>query len=128
MRYCRVFPQASATAKNGAGNWILEAFSYYLGNLSEVWPEAKCGFHSLRKTVIQQMHAAGVAPEMRAQIVGHELDDEHHATYSRDFTAAEKLRGAGKSPGLSVIAHGLDLNTLRPLLTEPVKLRKPMRQ
>lgn len=120
----RLFPQASSTAKNGAGNWISKAFSYYLGNLSEGWPQAKRGFHSLRKTVIQQMQAAGVASEMRAQIVGHELDDEHHATYSRDFTAAEKLHGAGNSPGLSVLAYGLDLDALRPLLSEPVKRRK----
>ena len=119
-----LFPQASSTAKNGSGNWISKVFSYYLGNLSEGWPPTKRGFHSLRKTVIQQMQAAGVASEMRAQIVGHELDDEHHATYSRDFTAAEKLDGAGKSPGLSVLAYGLDLDALRPLLSEPVKRRK----
>lgn len=124
----RLFPQASNTAKNGAGNWISKAFSYYLGNLSEGWPEAKRGFHSLRKTVIQEMQAAGVASEMRAQIVGHELDDEHHATYSRAFTAAEKLYGAGKSPGLSVLAYGLDVDALRPLLTEQVKQRRPRRQ
>lgn len=64
------------------------------------------------------MQTAGVASEMRAQIVGHELDDEHHATYSREFTAAEKLHGAGKSPGLSVLAYALNLDALRPLLTE----------
>ena len=124
----RLFPQASNTAKNGAGNWISKAFSYYLGNLSEGWPEAKRGFHSLRKTVIQEMQAAGVASEMRAQIVGHELDDEHHATYSRAFTTAEKLYGAGKSPGLSGLAYGLDVDALRPLLTEQVKQRRPRRQ
>ncbi|MEQ4573687.1 MAG: site-specific integrase [Gammaproteobacteria bacterium] len=115
----RIFPQASPDAKNGAGNWISKAFSYYLGKVAEGWPNAKRGFHSLRKTVIQEMQSAGVASEMRAQIVGHELDDEHHSTYSREFTAAEKLNGAGKSPGLSVLAYGLDLDALRPLLTEP---------
>lgn len=114
----RLFPQAATNAKNGPGNWISKAFGYYLGKLSADWPKAKRGFHSLRKSVIQEMQTAGVASEMRAQIVGHELDDEHHATYSREFTATEKLHGAGKSPGLSVLAYGLSLDALRPLLTE----------
>lgn len=121
----RVFPQASATAKNGAGNWISKAFGYYLGTTGKDWPEAKRGFHSLRKTVIQQLQGAGVPSELRVQITGHELDDEHHSTYSRDFTAVEKLNGVGKSPGLSVLAYGLDLDALRPLLSEPVKRRAP---
>lgn len=120
----RIFPQASATAKNGAGNWISKAFGYYLGNLSGGWKPAKRGFHSLRKTVIKEMQGAGVPSELRVQITGHELDDEHHATYSRDFTAAEKLNGVGNSPGLSVLAYGLDLNALRPLLTASVSRRR----
>ena len=120
----RVFPQASATAKNGAGNWISKAFGYYLGNLSGEWKPAKRGFHSLRKTVIQVMQGAGVPSELRVQITGHELGDEHHATYSRDFTAAEKLAGVGPVPGLSVLAYGLDLDALRPLLTEAVSRRQ----
>ena len=120
----RVFPQASATAKNGAGNWISKAFGYYLGNLSGEWKPAKRGFHSLRKTVIQVMQGAGVPSELRVQITGHELDDEHHSTYSRDFTAAEKLTGVGNSPGLSVLAYGLDLDALRPLLTDGVSRRQ----
>lgn len=120
----RIFPQASATAKNGAGNWISKAFGYYLGTTGKDWPEAKRGFHSLRKTVIQELQGAGVSSELRAQLVGHELEDEHHATYSRAFTAAEKLDGAGKSPGLSVLAYGLDLDALRPLLTAAVSRRR----
>jgi hypothetical protein len=45
-----------------------------------------------------------VVSELRAQIVGHELDDEHHSTYSRDFTVLEKLKGLGShSPGLNVL-------------------------
>ena len=120
----RVFPQASATAKNGAGNWISKAFGYYLGNLSGEWKPAKRGFHSLRKTVIQEMQGAGVPSELRVQITGHELDDEHHSTYSRDFTAAEKLNGVGPVPGLSVLAYGLDLDALRPLLTASVSRRR----
>ena len=120
----RVFPQASATAKNGAGNWISKAFGYYLGNLSGEWKPAKRGFHSLRKTVIQEMQGAGVPSELRVQITGHELDDEHHSTYSRDFTAAEKLNGVGSLPGLSALAYGLDLDALRPLLTAAVSRRQ----
>lgn len=114
----RIFPQASDTAKNGPGNWISKAFGYYLGSIGKDWPKAKRGFHSLRKTVIQEMQGAGVPSELRVQITGHELNDEHHSTYSRDFTAAEKLTGVGTSPGLSVLAYGLDLDALRPLLTE----------
>ncbi len=52
----------------------------------------------------------GVSSELRAQIVGHELDDEHHATYSRDFTVAEKLKGVGKqSPGIASLSYGLKI-------------------
>jgi hypothetical protein len=43
----------------------------------------------LRKTVIQALQTAGVASEVRAQLVGHLLDDEHHATYSRRYTVPE---------------------------------------
>ena len=56
--------------------------------------------------------------ELRAQLVGHELDDEHHATYSRSFTAREKLQGLKDvSPGLSVLSYGLNLPVLRSLLS-----------
>ena len=113
----RVFPQADPKAKNGAGNWISKAFSLHVGRVGKEWPEAKRGFHSLRKTVVQQMQAAGVPSEARAQLVGHDLDDEHHATYSRKLTAAELL------PWLSQLAYGLDLDGLRPLLTASVSKR-----
>ncbi|NEK79364.1 MAG: integrase, partial [Xanthomonas perforans] len=89
-------------------------------------PTAKRGFHSLRKTLIQELQGAGVVSELRAQLVGHELDDEHHVTYSRAFTAQEKLDGLrGVSPGLSVLAYGLSLDTLLPLLEEPPQSKKP---
>lgn len=113
----RVFPQADPKAKNGAGNWISKAFSLHVARTGKNWPEAKRGFHSLRKTVVQQMQTAGVPSEVRAQLVGHDLDDEHHATYSRRFTAAELL------PWLSRLAYGLDLDALRPLLTASVSRR-----
>ncbi|WP_045760751.1 site-specific integrase [Xanthomonas albilineans] len=109
----RLFPQAKADAMNGQGNWITKAFSRYLGEIGKDWPKAKRGFHSLRKTFIQELQGLGVSSELRAQIVGHELDDEHHATYSRDFTTAEKLRGLGQhSPGIDKLSYGLSSTAL----------------
>jgi len=106
----RVFPAAKATAVNGQGNWITKAFSRHLAEVGKGWEPAKRGFHSLRKTFIQELQGAGVVSELRAQIVGHEIDDEHHGTYSRKFTAAEKMSGVGShSPGmcdLSFITDG----------------------
>ncbi|UDI82186.1 integrase [Xanthomonas citri pv. mangiferaeindicae] len=101
----RLFPAAKATAVNGQGNWITKAFSRHLAEVAKGWEPAKRGFHSLRKTFIQELQGAGVVSELRAQIVGHELDDEHHATYGRTFSAVEKLRGLGAhSPGLTSLA------------------------
>lgn len=104
----RLFPAAKATAVNGQGNWITKAFSRHLAEVGNGWEPAKRGFHSLRKTFIQELQGAGVVSELRAQIVGHELDDEHHSTYSREFTAKEKLRGMGPgSRGLDTVGYGL---------------------
>ncbi|OWQ52523.1 DUF6538 domain-containing protein [Stenotrophomonas maltophilia] len=104
----RLFPSAKATAVNGQGNWITKAFSRHLAEVGRGWEPAKRGFHSLRKTFIQELQGAGVVSELRAQIVGHELDDEHHSTYSRDFTAVEKLSGIGvHSPGLTSLVWDL---------------------
>ncbi|MBB5876135.1 site-specific integrase [Xanthomonas sp. 3498] len=91
----RLFPAAKAAAVNGQGNWITKAFSRHLAEVGKGWEPAKRGFHSLRKTFIQELQGAGVVSELRAQIVGHELDDEHHATYSRCFTVREKRDGIG---------------------------------
>jgi integrase len=122
----RLFPAAKADAKNGQGNWISKAFSRHLAEVGKNWPKAKRGFHSLRKTLSQELQGAGVVSELRAQLVGHELDDEHHVTYSRAFTAREKLDGLrGVSPGLSVLAYGISLNALLPLLKEPSPSKKP---
>ncbi|MEN5119081.1 integrase, partial [Luteimonas sp. TWI662] len=110
----RLFPAAKADAKNGQGNWISKAFSRHLSEVGKEWAPAKRGFHSLRKTLIQELQGAGVVSELRAQLVGHELDDEHHATYSRHFSAKEKLDGLGPhSPGLRSLKHGLRLQALR---------------
>ncbi|AMV03125.1 site-specific integrase [Xanthomonas citri] len=104
--HARLFPAAKADAKNGQGNWITKAFSRHLADVSKGWAPAKRGFHSLRKTFIQELQGAGVVSELRAQIVGHELDDEHHSTYSRDFTVREKLEGLGAhSPGLEALSY-----------------------
>lgn len=109
----RVFPQAKANATNGAGNWISKAFSRHVAEVGKNWPKAKRGFHSLRKTLIQEMQGAGVPSELRAQIVGHELDDEHHHTYSRNFTSVEKLNGPGLGiAGLKAISYQLDRQSL----------------
>lgn len=101
----RLFPAAKATAVNGQGNWITKAFSRHLAEVGKDWEPAKRGFHSLRKTFIQALQGAGVVSELRAQIVGHELDDEHHSTYSREFNVREKLSGLGRhSPGLAKVS------------------------
>lgn len=105
-----MFPQAKGDALNGQGNWITNAFNRHLATIGKDWLKAKRGFYSLRKTFIQELQTLGVASELRAQIVGHELDDEHHATYSRAFTAKEKLSGMGKhSPGLAALNYKLEL-------------------
>lgn len=110
-----VFPKGKRDAVNGRGGWITKAFGLYLKKVGAHWPEAKRGFHSLRKSVIQELQGKGVASEMRAQIVGHELDDEHHTVYSRDFTPYEKLHGVqsdrGVSPGLSTLRYSLGVRS-----------------
>lgn len=107
----QLFPRGKIDAINGRGNWITKAFGNYLKKAGGQWPPAKRGFHSLRKSVIQELQGKGVASEMRAQIVGHELDDEHHTVYSREFTPREKLHGVRSkeffSPGLDVL-HFMD--------------------
>lgn len=124
----RVFPKARDGVTNGAGNWITKAFSRYIAEQTKGWEAGKRGFHSLRKTFIQEMQGAGVASELRAQIVGHELDDEHHGTYSRDFTPIEKLAGVKskepkgfKSAGMKAVGYGLNIDALRALLATPPK-------
>ncbi|MGY1520183.1 hypothetical protein ACW5DW_07070 [Luteimonas sp. A482] len=76
------------------------------------WPPGKRGFHSLRKSVIQELQGRGVASEMRAQIVGHELDDEHHAVYSREFTPREKLSGVKTGNRFSPALASLDFEVI----------------
>ena len=110
----QLFPKGKQDAINGRGNWITKAFGHYLKRISGNWSQAKRGFHSLRKSVIQELQGKGVASEMRAQLVGHELDDEHHSVYSRDFTSEEMLHGVKSkefcSPGLDVLRYELSIS------------------
>jgi integrase len=85
----RLFPRAKVGSVNGSGNFLSAAFGRHLTALGVKPKVGKLGFHSLRKTVVQTLQTAGVASEVRAQLVGHLLDDEHHATYSRRYKVAE---------------------------------------
>lgn len=127
----RLFPNGDPKALNGAGNWISKSFSRHLAEVGKDWPAAKRGFHSFRKTVIQELQGKGVAAEMRAQLVGHELEGEHFEAYSRTFTPTEKMHGARhpdfQSPGLAVLDYGLDLAALAPLLAPTEDNLKPAR-
>lgn len=95
----RLFPRAKVGSVNGSGNFLSAAFGRHLTALGIKAKVGKVGFHSLRKTVIQTLQSSGVASEVRAQLVGHLLDDEHHATYSRRYTVAELA--AAVHPALS---------------------------
>lgn len=111
----QLFPRAKAGSVNGMGNWLSKAFARHLAAL-RVKPaggKGKVGFHSLRKTFIQSLQKLGMASDVRAQLAGHELDDEHHAVYSRHYSSAELLRGAGSNPGLDRLRYeGLDISKL----------------
>lgn len=121
----RLFPHAKADAKNGAGNWITKSFSRHIETYGKPWPLGKRGFHSLRKTFIQTLQGAGVVSELRAQLAGHELDDEHHGVYSREFSVLEKLDGVGGySPGIQSLNYGLSLSPLRELLASQPERRR----
>ncbi len=113
----RFFPKLMQGSVNGQGNAFSSAFSRHLKRL-EIKPAGtrKLGFHSLRKTAIQAMQDGGVASEFRAQYVGHDLDDEHHGTYSRRYTPKE-LAGA-IHPALD---FNLDLEGIAAVLGAPKK-------
>lgn len=107
---------------NGRGAWLGKSFTRYLGKQGVRSQEgaAKVGFHSLRKTLIQALVDAGMAPEPRTQYVGHQIDDEHRAAYGRTLTPSEMLTGLAegkfRTAGLNELAYGLDLDTLRAVL------------
>ena len=109
----RFFPgHKSAAAINGPGQWLSKAWSYYLKAQGTTCPPpGRLGFHSLRKTVTQMLQNAGVSAEVRAALLGHELDDEHHAAYSRGATVAEQYDALKKG-----MRYGLNLAHIRQLL------------
>lgn len=109
----RLFPRAKVGGVNGMGNWLSKAFSYHIQREGAKVEKGRLGFHSLRKTLTHRLQDAGVHPEIRAAIEGHELDDEHHMSYSRDITPAE-MRTA-----LNKVDYGLDLAGLRAALARP---------
>ncbi|HET9818904.1 MAG TPA: site-specific integrase [Rhodanobacteraceae bacterium] len=108
----RLFPRAKVGGVNGMGNWLSKAFSYHLRREKVTIEKGRLGFHSLRSTLTQRLQDGGIHPEVRAAIEGHELDDEHHASYSRDITPAEMLAALNK------VNFGLDLGGLRTVLND----------
>lgn len=85
----RLFPRTKVGSVNGHGNFLSAAFGRYIKSVGVEPRAGKVGFHSLRKTVVQTMQSGGVPSEYRAQFVGHELGDEHHAAYSRRYSMSE---------------------------------------
>ena len=92
----RLFPKVKVNGVNGSGNWLSKAFTRHVEAHLPRPEKGKFGFHSLRKTVVQGLQTAGVPAEIRAAYVGHELDDEHHAAYSRAPTMKELLAAVKK--------------------------------
>jgi integrase len=91
----RLFPKVGKGAINGSGDWLSKAFGRHVKLVLPAPDVGKLGFHSFRKTVIQTMQAAGVQAELRAAYVGHDLDDEHHASYGMDLPKRQVLDAIG---------------------------------
>ncbi|WP_150756224.1 site-specific integrase [Pseudomonas fluorescens] len=60
-------------------------------------------FHSIRKTVVTQLHRASVQGALIAELVGHETGSVTFDVYSQGATAAQKLEAISKLPLLPVI-------------------------
>lgn len=88
----RLFPDMRIDGKAGAGNAVSKGFGYYLGKL-DIKPRRTngiVGFHSLRKTVIQELQGSRLPAERRRAFVGHEPgDDVHESVYMRPWSAGE---------------------------------------
>lgn len=92
----KLFPKVKVDAVNGQGNWLSKAFTRHV-ELALPKPDVgKLGFHSLRKTVVQTLQVKGVTAELRAAYVGHDLDDEHHTSYSADPKMSQLLDAISK--------------------------------
>jgi integrase len=92
----RLFPKVKTDGVNGAGNWLSKSFTRHVVANLKLPEKGKFGFHSLRKTVVQELQTLGVSSEHRAAFVGHDLGDEHHGTYSRKPTMSELLAEVSK--------------------------------
>ncbi len=88
--YAQLFPNLKKSI-NGFGDAESKAFLRHLERQKVVAKVGKKGFHSFRKTIIHKMqdYSPVLAPDIRAQFVGHDLDDEHFASYSRKYTTQE---------------------------------------
>jgi len=92
----KLFPKVKVDAVNGQGNWLSKAFSRHV-ELALPKPDmGKLGFHSLRKTVVQTLQVKGVTAELRAAYVGHDLDDEHHTSYSANPKMSQLLEAVSQ--------------------------------
>jgi integrase len=92
----KLFPKVKIDGVNGAGNWLSKSFTRHVVANLKLPEKGKFGFHSLRKTVVQELQTLGVSSEHRAAFVGHDLGDEHHGTYSRAPTMSELLAEVSK--------------------------------
>ncbi|TDR40488.1 hypothetical protein DFR29_113190 [Tahibacter aquaticus] len=112
----RLFPDMRIDSKAGAGNAISKGFGYYLDKLG-IRPRRSngiVGFHSLRKTVIQELQGSRLLADRRRAFVGHEPgDDVHQVDYMRPWTAEELSE---LFPGLRW-KKWLEVGSLRVLLT-----------
>lgn len=113
----RLFPDLQLDVKGGPGNAITNGFSYLLRGL-RVTPRranGRIGFHSLRKSVIQELQGSPLLEERRRAFVGHEDgdDDVHRTVYMREWRPEEL---AALFPGLTW-GTWLDIPRLRKLLT-----------
>ncbi len=120
----RLFSGLKVGSVNGPGSAFSSAFTRHLEKCG-VRPTGshRVGFHSLRKTAIQFMQSGGVPSEYRAQYVGHDLDDEHHGTYSRSYTAQELARAVHPA-----LCFSLDVAGVREALKAGATRRRRAKQ
>lgn len=107
----RLFPAVKVGGVNGMGNWLSKAFFRYRTEVGIAPPgKGKHGFHSFRSTLIQSLQDLRVPAEIRAAYVGHDLDDEHHNSYSREVRPGEMLEA------VSGVEWGLGSTALLPVM------------
>lgn len=79
-----------------------DALSKAFGRLKEAHGYgAQHVFHSIRKTVITQLHRAGVQGPLIAELVGHETGTVTFDVYSQGASTAQKLAAISKLPSLT---------------------------